>query len=80
MRQIPTVNRVVGACYKRSFKMVSKKYQSEGKGGYSIDMVDDGEVKGIITTYNIIKALLAEDDERIKDGNMSTVSPKEMAV
>lgn len=46
---------------------------------HAIPVVDDGEVKGIITTYDIIKALLAEDDERIK-GNMTTVSSQEMAV
>ena len=40
---------------------------------HAIPIVDDGEVIGILTTYDIIKALLEEDDVRIK-GKLTTGS------
>ena len=33
---------------------------------HALPIVDDGEVVGILTTYDIIKALLEEDDARIR--------------
>ena len=37
---------------------------------HALPVVDDGDVVGILTTYDIIKALLEEDDARIK-GNLT---------
>ena len=39
---------------------------------HALPIVDNGEIVGILTTYDIIKALLEEDEARIK-GNVTTV-------
>lgn len=46
---------------------------------HALPIVDDGEVVGILTTYDIIKALLEEDEARIK-GNQTAGQSKERAV
>ena len=46
---------------------------------HALPIVDNGEIVGILTTYDIIKALLEEDDARIK-GNVTMMQSNESVV